>query len=35
MPFATNPDGTKIHYEVGGAGFPLVLVHGFDGSLET
>ena len=35
MPFATNPDGTKIHYEVEGAGSPLVLVHGFGGSLET
>ncbi len=35
MPFATNPDGTKIHYEVEGAGSPLVLVHGFGGSLQT
>ena len=35
MPFATNPDGTRIHYEVEGAGSPLVLVHGFGGTLET
>ncbi len=28
MPTATSPDGTPIHYEVGGAGDPVILVHG-------
>ncbi|MDA1258038.1 MAG: alpha/beta hydrolase [Chloroflexi bacterium] len=36
MPFTNNPiDGTKIHYEVEGSGPPLVLVHGFSGSLHA
>ncbi len=35
MPQATNPtDGVKIHYEVEGAGPPLVLLHGFPKRLE-
>ncbi|MDP6823675.1 MAG: alpha/beta hydrolase [Dehalococcoidia bacterium] len=35
MPFTTNPiDSTKIHYEVEGSGPPLLLVHGFSGSLQ-
>ena len=33
MPFATN-DGIRIHYEVEGAGAPLVLFHGLTGSGE-
>jgi len=33
MPFATN-QGVRIHYEVEGAGEPLVLQHGFSNSLE-
>ncbi|MFQ5521968.1 MAG: alpha/beta fold hydrolase [Acidimicrobiia bacterium] len=28
MPIATSPDGTTIHYEVGGVGDPVILVHG-------
>jgi len=36
MPFSNNPiDGTKIHYETGGSGPPLLLVHGFSGSLQS
>ncbi|MFC5407988.1 alpha/beta fold hydrolase [Larkinella bovis] len=31
-PLFTSFDGTKIHYEVTGAGKPVVLVHGFMGS---
>jgi len=34
MPFANN-EGIRIHYEVEGEGPPLVLQHGFAGSLET
>ena len=33
MPFVNN-EGVKIHYEVEGEGLPLVLQHGFTGSLE-
>jgi pimeloyl-ACP methyl ester carboxylesterase len=33
MPYANN-DGTKIHYEVDGAGPPLVLQHGFTSCIE-
>ena len=33
MPYADN-DGIKIHYKVDGEGPPLVLQHGFGGSLE-
>lgn len=35
MPFTNNPvDGTKIHYEVEGSGPPLLLIHGFSGSVH-
>jgi pimeloyl-ACP methyl ester carboxylesterase len=35
MPFATNPDDSvRIHFHVEGSGPPLVLYHGFTGSLE-
>lgn len=34
MPLADN-NGVKIHYEVEGQGAPLMLVHGFGGSLDT
>jgi pimeloyl-ACP methyl ester carboxylesterase len=33
MPQATSNDGVKIHYEVEGDGPPLLLQHGFSGSL--
>ncbi len=33
MPYATH-DGTRIHYEIEGAGEPLVLYHGLTGSGE-
>ena len=33
MPFVISP-GVPIHYEVVGAGPPIVLVHGFASSLE-
>ena len=33
MPYANN-QGIRIHYEVEGEGPPLVLIHGFTGSLE-
>ncbi|MSQ15436.1 MAG: hypothetical protein EXR50_06190 [Dehalococcoidia bacterium] len=32
MPYATN-QGIRIHYEVEGAGPPLVLQHGFSSSM--
>jgi pimeloyl-ACP methyl ester carboxylesterase len=35
MPFATSEGGVKIHYELEGAGPPLVLMHGLGGSLES
>ncbi len=35
MPFATAPDGVRIHYEVEGDGPPLVLQHGLLSSLES
>lgn len=35
MPFATAPDGVRIHYEVEGEGPPLVLQHGLLSSLES
>jgi pimeloyl-ACP methyl ester carboxylesterase len=35
MPFATSEDGVRIHYEVGGKGAPLVLMHGTGGSGES
>jgi pimeloyl-ACP methyl ester carboxylesterase len=35
MPFATAPDGVRIHYEVEGSGPPLVLQHGLLSSLES
>ena len=35
MPFAQNPDGTKINYEVIGEGPPLVLQHGLLSDLNT
>jgi 3-oxoadipate enol-lactonase len=28
MPFATAPDGARLHYEVAGSGAPAVLLHG-------
>ena len=34
MPYADN-NGIKIHYQVGGHGNPLMLVHGFGGSLSN
>jgi pimeloyl-ACP methyl ester carboxylesterase len=34
MPFATSPDGTRIHYELAGSGPALMLQHGTGGSLE-
>lgn len=34
MPFANN-NGIRIHYEVEGAGVPLILQHGFTDSLES
>ena len=34
MPFADN-NGVKIHYQVEGEGPPLVLQHGFSGSLQS
>ena len=33
MPFFDS-DGVQIHYEVFGEGKPIVLVHGFTGSLR-
>lgn len=33
MPYAVN-QGVRIHYEVEGEGLPLVMMHGFSGSLE-
>ena len=33
MPYASN-NGVRIHYEVEGKGPPLVLQHGFSGSLR-
>ena len=33
MPYADN-QGVRIHYEMEGEGPPLVLQHGFSGSLE-
>ena len=33
MPYADN-NGVRIHYQVEGAGPPLVLHHGLAGSLE-
>jgi pimeloyl-ACP methyl ester carboxylesterase len=33
MPYATN-QGVRIHYQVGGEGAPLVLLHGFNSHLE-
>ncbi|MDP6823671.1 MAG: hypothetical protein QF554_10305 [Dehalococcoidia bacterium] len=34
MPFTNNSiDGTGIHYEVEGSGPPLLLIHGFGGSI--
>lgn len=34
MPFSKNAiDGTRIHYEVAGSGPPLLLIHGFGGSI--
>ena len=33
MPYATHQD-VRIHYQVEGAGPPLVLLHGFNSSLE-
>lgn len=35
MPFATAPDGVRIHYEVEGDGPPLVLQHGLLSSLAS
>jgi len=35
MPTATTPDGASIHYEVAGAGPPVVLVHGITESSGT
>lgn len=35
MPFAQNPDGTNIHYELIGEGPPLVLQHGLLSDLNT
>lgn len=32
--YYTSFDGTKIHYEVKGDGFPVILVHGFSGTGE-
>ena len=34
MPFATSPDGVRVHYELDGEGLALVLQHGTGGSLE-
>ena len=34
MPFATSPDGVRVHYELDGEGPALVLQHGTGGSLE-
>lgn len=34
MPFVNN-NGVRIHYEVEGDGLPLVLQHGFAGSIQT
>ena len=34
MPYVKN-DGVRIHYEVEGRGDPLVIQHGFTGSMET
>ncbi len=34
MPFATSPDGVRVHYELDGEGPPLVLQHGTGSSLE-
>lgn len=33
MPFVVN-QGVRIHYEVEGSGFPVVLMHGFAGDLQ-
>lgn len=33
MPYATN-NGVRIHYHIEGEGSPLVLMHGFTGSIE-
>ena len=33
MPFATN-NGLRIHYQIEGSGPPLVLQHGFTGSIN-
>ena len=39
MPFATSPDGTRIHYEVAGSGAPgapsIVCHHGTGGTLQN
>jgi pimeloyl-ACP methyl ester carboxylesterase len=34
MPFAVN-QGVRIHYEVEGQGFPLIIQHGYTDSMET
>jgi pimeloyl-ACP methyl ester carboxylesterase len=34
MPYA-NSQGVRIHYQLEGAGIPLVLQHGFSDSLES
>jgi pimeloyl-ACP methyl ester carboxylesterase len=34
MPFATSPDGVRVHYELDGEGPALMLQHGTGGSLE-
>ncbi len=33
--YYTAPDGIKIYYEVKGAGYPVVLVHGFIGNSQS
>jgi pimeloyl-ACP methyl ester carboxylesterase len=35
MSYVTASDGVRIHYEVEGSGFPLVLQHGFTDSMVT